>query len=122
SLTINRNDPSAATSYASLVCQLGNVNDGIEILQNVLVEHPQSARTWMTLGSAFRTQGNYADAILALRRAQALAPRQFEVLFALAGVLFLQVKLNEAEQLVRQLLIDNPQACEAWKLLSAVLD
>jgi protein O-GlcNAc transferase len=122
SLSINRNDLGAATNYASVLSQMGKSQEGIEILQGVLRAHPQFARAWFALGSAFKLQAKYDDAVVALRHAEALAPRQFEVLLTLASVFYLQGKLSEVEELARQLLSQNPNAREAWTLLGGILD
>ncbi len=83
--------------------ELLNVHDSfrnrVESLQQQLVRAVQAdptPRAWLDLGSLYLTTGYYPEAELCLRYAQTLAPKSYEIAYALGSSLYLLGHTSEA--------------------------
>ncbi len=122
SLQLSPDQPGALTNYAAVLSQMGKPQEAKVVLERVLSRTPGFGPAWVGLGTALRLLDEFGQASLAFRRAQQIAPRQFEVRYNLAEILALRWELAEAEALVRAILLEQPNCSEAWSLLAFILD
>lgn len=114
------------TLFALAQCyrQLGRREEAVSALQRLLQEHPESLlreKALQELGFDYAELGNLvkAEAAYLLHLAQFPgSPHRPAVLLALAQVLLKAGKLKEAEQLFRQLYLEEPGTKEAQRALS----
>jgi tetratricopeptide (TPR) repeat protein len=66
------------------------VQAGIDQLQDIVADYPNSARAWLVLGKAFMTAKDYPAAEEALDKAAGLSPKSVDAWFQLGGVRFLR--------------------------------
>ncbi len=70
-------DPSWLSSYASFwSSQIKNLESALAAAQRLVELAPKNARNWMTLGSVYRFQKNYPEALKAMEKAYELATQE----------------------------------------------
>jgi predicted O-linked N-acetylglucosamine transferase (SPINDLY family) len=122
SLALNPDDLGILTNFADLIRRRGQLQRSLELLSHVLLRDPRTAPAWIAQGHIFLSLNDHAAAEAAFRSAAALAPHDYEARFNLAVALKFQWLLSEAESLVRQLLLEDPQEAAAHTLLGEILE
>jgi len=77
-------DADSFARYSELLLAEGKLDEGRQVLQDGLKRHPDSAYLHYRLGSYLASVRRYADAVVELRRAAELAPRNSDILVALS--------------------------------------
>jgi tetratricopeptide (TPR) repeat protein len=91
----------------------GNLEGAEEALRAALERDPGLAKTHFFLGTAVKQAGRYDEALVHLRRAAALYPRDRVVRNQLGRVLFLKRQYAEAIAELRQVLAIDPEDLQA---------
>ena len=121
SLRLAPNDLHAATRYALLQIQRGQIERGIELIQGVLARAPQLLPAWLVLGNAERLRDRLGEAEAAYRQALRIAPGDRDARYNLALLLLQRLAYHEAEALTRRLVSENPRDADAWTVLGGAL-
>lgn len=98
-LKVTQMEPGYADGWVNVArarIQEGNMAGGEQMLRKALEVDPNLAKTHFFLGTALRALGRYDEALVHLRRASALYPRDRVVLNQLGRVLFLKRQYQDA--------------------------
>jgi tetratricopeptide (TPR) repeat protein len=71
---------------AVVLANIGDYQESLELYADVLANHPDQARIWMSYGHALSTAGRLQDSIAAYRRCIALVPTLGEAYYSLANL------------------------------------
>jgi tetratricopeptide (TPR) repeat protein len=93
----------------------------IRAFQDVLVDDPQNARAWSSLGISLSHMGRAAEAESALSRAIALAPQNSEAWFHLGVARSLRQEWPEAASAYRHAVALEPADMVGWHRLGVAL-
>jgi Flp pilus assembly protein TadD len=103
SLRLAPNYPDALNNLAGLELASGDFLDALGTIQQLLKINPRSAQAYCNLGVLLAAAGDSHSSETALRNAIALAPESPRARFHLANNLITLGKLDEAEDLIREL-------------------
>jgi tetratricopeptide (TPR) repeat protein len=115
-LNVTEMDPGYAdgpVNVARAQIQEGNVAAAEPMLQKALAIDPKLAKTHYFLGTVYKTTGRYDEALVELRGAAALYPRDRVVLDQIGRVLFLQRKFQDAVTAFQHVLAVDPEDLQA---------
>jgi tetratricopeptide (TPR) repeat protein len=115
-LHVSEMDPGYAdgpVNVARAQIQEGNVAPAEPMLQKALAIDPKLAKTHYFLGTVYKTTGRYDEALVELRAAAAVYPRDRVVLDQIGRVLFLQRKFTDAVKAFQQVLGVDPEDLQA---------
>jgi len=115
-LNVTEMDPGYAdgpVNVARAQIQEGNVAAAEPMLQKALAIDPKLAKTHYFLGTVYKTTGRYDEALVELRAAAALYPRDRVVLDQIGRVLFLQRKFHDAVAAFERVLAVDPEDLQA---------
>jgi protein O-GlcNAc transferase len=109
-----------ATDYGHFLCHGREPEAAIAVLRGVVERDAKQARAWVGLGMAYGLLDRWDDARAACQAALIAAPHDREARSLLAIALLRLWQADEAEQLMRPLIDENPQDAAAWALLGAI--
>jgi Tfp pilus assembly protein PilF len=115
-LKVTQMDPGYADGWVNVArarIQEGNMADAETMLQEALKRDAELAKTHFFLGTVLKTFGRYDEALVHLRKASALYPRDRVVLNQIGRVLFLQRQFAAAVQAFQQALGVDPEDLQA---------
>jgi tetratricopeptide (TPR) repeat protein len=101
-----------------ILLQQGRASEALPFLERATYLDPQLENAWFTLGKALAVLGRGAEADQAFERCFALSPERR--LMALAAEHQKERRFEEAEQLYRRVLRENPRNVDALRLLAAI--
>ncbi|MFO1513647.1 MAG: tetratricopeptide repeat protein [Verrucomicrobiota bacterium] len=113
-LSHNVDQPSGAMQLGVFELERGNVASAIEHLQRAVSWDTNSAPLYDTLAVALSIQGRSVEALVALRTACHLAPRDAAFRYRLGLVLNEVGRLDEARVALEQAVKLDPQFAQAW--------
>jgi tetratricopeptide (TPR) repeat protein len=100
----------ALQAYAVVRLQLGETADAAQILTRMTAERPKDVQLRLTLAQALVAMDRPAEAAQELEVAERLAPKDPELLFALAAGYLRVKKIETAERLLTRVAAAHPQA------------
>ncbi len=120
-IDLRPDDPRALLALGVTQMRREEYRQAIETLKEASLRSPDSALVYAALARAYTVAGVTRDALLAMRRAIRLAPDQ--VSYAIAAIeLNLSLKqFDEAGELARQIIEDDPGNADAHRLLGVAL-
>jgi tetratricopeptide (TPR) repeat protein len=93
--------------------QEGRTGEAQKVLYQALSLDPDLAKTHFFLGMTYKTQGEYERALEHFRRAEAQYPRDRMLLNQLGRVLFLKREFQEAVDVLKRVLLVDPEDLQA---------
>jgi tetratricopeptide (TPR) repeat protein len=99
---------------------LGRLEEAADAFQNAAHLNPSDGEAWGNLGAAFASLGRWKDAAPCQERAMRLAPSLLHGL-NLGETLYELNRLDEAERVLRECLVIDPQSTDAKETLAMVL-
>lgn len=101
-------------AIADLLLEEGRTGEGLAAWERLALDFGDWAQPWLSRGQYLMRADRMTEAVLSLRRAQELAPREPIVRFVLACALALSGAKNEAQQIFNDLVIANPARMREW--------
>ncbi|HEY8122268.1 MAG TPA: sulfotransferase [Myxococcota bacterium] len=96
-------NPAYRNLKAGILTRLGEVEQAAELYAGVLAQYDGHPKVWMSYGHALKSAGRTPEAIVAYRRALALAPQLGEVWFSLSNLKTFRFRDAEVAEMERQL-------------------
>ncbi len=96
-------NPGYRNLRAAALSRIGDYDQAIAGYEDVLNDHPQQPKVWMSLGHALKTTGRQGDSIAAYRRSIALMPGLGEAYWSLANLKTIRFSPEEVGSMERQL-------------------
>ncbi len=109
-------------TIADLLISEGRIDEGLGIWDSLTLDFSDWPQPWLSRGQFLLRIGRTTEAVLSLRRAAALAPKEDVVRFALACSLALSGAANEAQQMFNELAGADPQRFRIWMESDPVLE
>jgi tetratricopeptide (TPR) repeat protein len=97
-ISLNTNYTEAILLLDQLEIQRGNAELVIPSLKKLVQKYPQAAPVQLLLADAFRTQGNFDDALVIYRQFQTLSPTNAQIPLMMGAVFFQQNKMADARK------------------------
>lgn len=101
-------------TIADLLLAEGRTGEGLAAWERLAPDFGDWAQPWLSRGQYLMRADRLTEAILSLRRAQELAPREPMVRFVLACALALSGAKNEAQQMFNELVAADPARAREW--------
>lgn len=101
-------------AVAELLLAEGRTGEGLAAWERLALDFGDWAQPWLSRGQYLMRADRLTEAILSLRRAQELLPRDPLVRFVLACALALSGAKNEAQQIFNELVLADPARTREW--------
>lgn len=113
--------PSASVVHTAWqLTQQQQPEQGLKLLADLLNRDPANIDAWLMAGTILQHYGEFAQAADAYRRILAIAPGHQAARRTLGMMLITLGALAEAEPLVEEILMAEPQSADAWALLAVL--
>jgi len=109
-------------TVAELLIAEGLTEEGLRMWDSLTFEYSDWAQPWLSRGHLLLRAGRFTEAVLSMRRASELAPKEGIVRFALACALALSGATNEAQEIFNDLARADPQRFRDWMESDPVLE
>jgi Tfp pilus assembly protein PilF len=121
-LLVTPRDADALNNLAILLSSQRDYSGAQELLRRAASAAPRNAGVWNNIGTVFREQGKSSDAIAAFRHALTIDPRHPGAQVGLAQQYLAISQLDDARDLLLEVVASNPQLPEAHYTLGQVLE
>jgi tetratricopeptide (TPR) repeat protein len=112
--------PDLYYNYAVSLAALRRFEEAADAFQNAVHLNPSDAEAWGNLGATLVELGRWKDAAPCHERAMRLAPSPMQGLH-LGWTMYELNRLDEAERVLRDVLVLDPRSADAGELLAVVL-
>ncbi|MBF0293040.1 MAG: tetratricopeptide repeat protein [Nitrospinae bacterium] len=112
-------DPSLiAAQYNLMVAykKLGKSNEALAVMERIEKLEPSDAEGWIALGKAFLDRKERVKAVFAFKKAEALARNKFDACMEIAGALYDNGVIKEAQTFNAIAIEQNPSSVLAYNL------
>ena len=121
-LGLNPGDANALNNLGVLHNSAREYERAEAVLRRAVSIEPGNAGAWNNLGTALRGRGRSGDAIAAFQQALSIDPQHTGARISLAQQYLMISSLQQARQLLEEVLLTNPTSAEASYALGQVLE
>ncbi|HJR13780.1 MAG TPA: sulfotransferase, partial [Rhodanobacteraceae bacterium] len=92
---------------AAVLCRIGNYEEALALYRELVRDHPDTVKLWLSQGHALKTADHVQEAVVAYRRCVELEPSFGEAWWSLANLKLFRFDATDLQAMQHQLLRDD---------------
>jgi len=92
---------------AAVLCRIGNYEEALALYRELVLDHPDTVKLWLSHGHALKTADHVQEAVVAYRRCVELEPSFGEAWWSLANLKLFRFDATDLQAMQHQLLRDD---------------